>query len=122
MEYVTVALNNHGRNTSHCLCSKRDTCFSEAIVHVTVNYYRLLAPEATLAVVYPSAPRVEGFMKALNREIDLAAGQPQTCTIKRTFLFTMALAILGACSTISDSEFTHAFCERQGIGSGSAHF
>ncbi len=39
----------------------------------------------------------------------------------RTF-FAAAFCILGACTTMSDAEFTRSFCERQGFEAGTEQF
>ncbi len=40
----------------------------------------------------------------------------------RITLFALAFGILGACTTMSDAEFTRSFCEGQGIEAGFAQF
>ena len=61
-------------------------------------------------------------MSTLSGGIDSAAARPQTRVTMRTTLFALALGVLAACTTVSDAEFTHSFCERQGLEAGTANF
>ena len=40
----------------------------------------------------------------------------------RMALFVLVLGILGACSNLSDADFTRSHCEGQGLEAGSANF
>ncbi len=40
----------------------------------------------------------------------------------RITLFALALGMLAACTTESDTDFTGAYCEGQGLDAGSANF
>jgi hypothetical protein len=40
----------------------------------------------------------------------------------RKTLLALALGILGACTTMSDAEFTRSFCDGRGLEAGTAEF
>ena len=58
---------------------------------------------------------MEEFMNALS-------GTALPCATMRVTFLALALGVLGACASGNDADFTHSYCERQGLEAGTANF